>query len=112
MSVVRPVTLNRRAESRRTISRESASVDELVAGYVSEVRRTGALVRSVEPLLADVSVSITFSVTDADPETTAGVGHLVRVIRDSPTEATGKGAVFAELTHSSQPLLEPILARR
>ncbi|HCF59173.1 MAG TPA: hypothetical protein DFS52_14415, partial [Myxococcales bacterium] len=69
-----------RRESRRVINREFASVEEFISEYVCNISRSGAFVRSVDPLPVGTRVALRFSVIIDEIETVEGIGEVVRVV--------------------------------
>ena len=104
---------DRRVEVRRVVNREFASVDEFIAEYVNNISRSGAFIRSDDPLPVGTKVTLRFTVILDELETIEGVGEVVRVIGASDAEGpSGMGVVFTELTHFSRELIERTLVRR
>ena len=100
-----------RRESRRVINREFASVEEFISEYVCNISRSGAFVRSVDPLPVGTRVALRFSVIIEDIETVEGIGEVVRVVPPGGAQPSGMGVVFVELTKHSQELIERLLTR-
>jgi uncharacterized protein (TIGR02266 family) len=90
-----------RAE-RITINREFSSVEEHINEYVINLSRTGAFIRSRDPLPVGTRVNLKFSVIADEIETIEGVGEVVRVSTSPP----GMGVVFRKLSDESQRLIE------
>jgi uncharacterized protein (TIGR02266 family) len=97
-----------RRETRVTINKEFESVDAFVHEYVTNISRSGAFVKSAEPLPVGTRVDLTFTVIMDEVETIEGVGEVVRVQTDPP----GMGVVFTELSQYSQSLLARLLTLR
>ena len=85
--------------------------DELVE-YVQNISRTGAFIRSRDPLPVGTKVSLRFTVLMDEIETIEGVGQVVRVVLPNRGEPSGMGVVFIELSSVSRQLVEKILVRR
>lgn len=94
-----------RREQRVTINKEFESFDAFVHEYVTNISRTGAFVKSQNPLAIGTLVDLRFTVFMDDVETIQGVGEVVRVQDDPP----GMGVVFRELNQYSQQLIGRLL---
>ena len=94
----------RRAQ-RVTINKEFESFDAFVHEYVTNISRTGAFVKSHNPLAIGTLVDLRFTVFMDDVETIHGVGEVVRVQDDPP----GMGVVFRALSQYSQQLIGRLL---
>lgn len=101
----------KRKETRHVVNREFASVEEFISEYVANISRTGAFIRSAEPLPVGTRVALKFSVVLDELETMEGTGQVVRVVPPGGTEPPGMGVVFTELTRYSRDLLEKIITR-
>jgi len=101
----------KRSDPRHTINREFQSVEEFIVEYVSNISRSGAFIRSDDPLPVGTRVALRFSVLMDEIETVEGVGEVVRVVRPGGAEPPGMGVVFVELTRHSKALLERLLTR-
>jgi hypothetical protein len=75
---------------------------------VSNLSRSGAFIRSREPLPVGTEVNLVFSVLMDGVEVVEGVGEVVRV-HDDPA---GMGVVFTELSNTSQAIIERLLTAR
>ncbi|MEM9074891.1 MAG: PilZ domain-containing protein [Myxococcota bacterium] len=95
-------------EERVTINKEFESFDAFIHEYVTNISRTGAFVKSKEPLPVGTRVDLKFTVIMDEIETIEGVGEVVRVQKDPP----GMGVVFRELSQYSQHLLARLLTAR
>ncbi|MBW2522672.1 MAG: PilZ domain-containing protein [Deltaproteobacteria bacterium] len=95
-------------EQRVTINKEFESFDAFVTEYVSNVSRSGALVRTKDPLPVGTKVNLRFTVLMDGVETVEGVGQVVRVHDDPPS----MGVVFTELSSTSQAIIERLLTAR
>jgi hypothetical protein len=96
---------DQRRETRVTLNKEFESFDAFVHEYVTNISRTGAFVKSPEPLPVGTRVDLRFTVIMDEVETIEGVGEVVRVQTDPP----GMGVVFTELNQYSQNLLTRLL---
>lgn len=96
-----------RQEERLTINKEFDSFEAFIQEYVTNVSRTGAFIKTRDPLPVGTRVNLRFTVIMDDIESIEGVGEVVRVESDPP----GMGVVFRELTQHSQALLERLLVR-
>jgi uncharacterized protein (TIGR02266 family) len=95
----------KRFDERVTINKEFESVDAFVSEYVTNVSRSGAFIRSREPLAVGTKVNLEFTVLMDGIERVEGVGEVVRVHDDPP----GMGVVFTELPNTSQAIIERML---
>jgi uncharacterized protein (TIGR02266 family) len=93
-----------RAE-RVTINREFASVDSFINEYVSDVSKSGAFIRSKDPLPVGTTVNLKFTIIMDELETIEGLGEVVRVTKNP----SGMGVVFTKLSAHSQALLKRLL---
>lgn len=94
-----------RVEERVTINKEFESFDAFIHEYVTNISRSGAFVKSKEPLPVGTLVNLRFTVIMDDIETIEGVGEVVRVQHDPP----GMGVVFTELSQYSKHLIDSLL---
>jgi len=94
-----------RDEERITINKEFESFDAFIHEYVTNISRSGAFVKSKQPLPVGTRVNLRFTVIMDDIETIEGVGEVVRVQDDPP----GMGVVFTELSQYSRHLIEKLL---
>ena len=92
-------------EERVTINREFESVEQFITEYVTNISRSGAFIRSKDPLPVGTRVNLRFTVILDEIETIEGVGEVVRVSSDPP----GMGVAFVELTSYSQKLVEKLI---
>ena len=97
-----------RREERVTINKEFESYEAFINEYVTNISRTGALIRSKSPLPVGTRVNLRFTVIMDDIETIEGVGEVVRVEDDPP----GMGVVFTELSSYSKGLIDKLLTLR
>lgn len=102
---------NRRREARRVVNREFESIEEFISEYVHDISRTGAFIRSDDPLPVGTRVDLRFTVIDEDFETIEGVGQVVRTVAPGGAEPPGMGVVFLELTAFSEELVRRLLTR-
>jgi hypothetical protein len=89
---------------RVSINAEFVAVDGHLSEYVTDVSRTGAFIRSKDPLPVGTRVNLKFSVLLDEIEVIEGVGEVVRVQEEPP----GMGVVFRRLSESSSRLLEQL----
>ena len=101
-----------RREARIVVNREFASIDEFVHEYVTNLSRTGAFIRSRDPLPVGTTVKLEFSVISDELELVKGLGEVVRVVPPGGSELPGMGVVFTRLTSVSKRLVESLLSRR
>ena len=94
-----------RQEPRVTINKDFESFDAFIHEYVTNISRTGAFVKSKEPLPIGTEVNLKFTVVMDEVETIEGIGEVVRVQKDPP----GMGVVFTKLSQYSQHLLGQLL---
>lgn len=90
-----------RAE-RITVNREFTSIEAFINEYVVNISRTGAFIRSRDPLPIGTRVNLRFSLILDEIETIEGVGEVVRLSSQPP----GMGVVFRRLSAASQALIE------
>lgn len=95
----------RRREERVTINKEFESFDAFVHEYVTNISRSGAFVRSQNPLPVGTEVNLKFTVIMDEVEHIEGLGKVVRVETDPP----GMGVVFTELSEYSQKIIARLL---
>lgn len=89
---------------RVTTNQEFAAVEQHLSEYVTNLSRTGAFIRSKDPLPVGTRVNLKFSVLLDDIEVIEGVGEVVRV-QKSPQ---GMGVIFRRLSESSIKLLDQL----
>ncbi len=94
-------------QKRIDINLEFDSAEAFIREYVMNVSKSGAFIRTSEPLPVGTRVKLRFTVLLDDPEILEGVGEVVR-ISDRPA---GMGVVFVELAAPSKHLLEKLLTR-
>ena len=107
-----PDARERRAEARVVVNREFESIEEFISEYVSDISRSGAFIRSDDPLPVGTKVDLRFTVITGDFETIEGIGEVVRVVSPGGQDSPGMGVVFTELTRYSQKLVAQLLTRR
>lgn len=94
-----------RKNERVTINKEFDSFDQFIKEYVTNISRSGAFIKTTEPLPVGSEVDLRFTVIMDDIETIEGIGTVVRVESDPP----GMGVVFKELSSYSRGLIEKLL---
>ena len=104
----------RRREPRVVINKEFDSVEQFINEYVTDISRTGAFVRSRNPLPVGTRVKLKFTVIMDELETIEGVGEVVRVELGDAEEGVspGMGVVFVQLDHVSQRLIDRLIMRQ
>jgi len=107
--MARPV---RRRDARVVVNREFNSVEEFVAEYVSNISRSGAFIRTDEPLPVGTRVQLRFTLLLEEIETIEGEGEVVRVVKPTKKTRGGMGVVFTTLSGYSKRLLERLMTRR
>jgi len=95
-------------DDRVTINHEFSSVDEFIVEYVTNISRSGAFIKTKDPLPLGTKVNLRFTVIIDELETIEGLGEVVRVQHDPP----GMGVVFVELTSHSQDLIAKLITKR
>jgi Tfp pilus assembly protein PilZ len=98
---------NGRQNERVTINKEFDSFDQFIEEYVTNISRSGAFIKTSQPLPIGTEVNLRFTVIMDDIETIEGVGQVVRVDADP----SGMGVVFKELSGYSKKLIEKLLTR-
>jgi uncharacterized protein (TIGR02266 family) len=94
------------------VNRDFAGVEEFVAEYVANISRSGAFIRTDDPLAIGTRVALRFTVIMNDLETIEGMGMVVRRVAPGGGEPAGMGVVFTELTSYSRELIDKIMTRR
>jgi len=97
--------MNGRKNERVTINKEFDSFDQFIQEYVTNISRSGAFIKTHDPLPVGSEVNLRFTVIMDDIETIEGIGEVVRVEKDPP----GMGVVFRELSAYSKDLIEKLL---
>jgi Tfp pilus assembly protein PilZ len=97
-----------RKSERVTINKEFDSFDQFIQEYVTNISRSGAFIKTSDPLPIGTEVNLRFTVIMDDIETIEGIGRVVRVADDPP----GMGVVFKQLSGYSQTLIEKLLTAR
>ena len=92
-----------RAE-RVSINQEFAAVEQHLSEYVTDLSRTGAFIRSKDPLPVGTRVNLKFSLLVVEIEVIEGVGEVVRVQK----LPQGMGVIFRRLSESSIKLLDQL----
>jgi hypothetical protein len=95
-----------RAE-RVTINKEFESIDAFINEYVINVSRSGAFIRSKDPLPVGTMVNLKFTIIMDELETMEGIGQVVRVSQ----QPRGMGVVFTRLSSHSHELLGKLLTQ-
>ena len=98
-----------RAE-RVQVNSEFVTVDTHLSEYVINVSRTGAFIRSKDPLPVGTRVNLKFSILLDEIEIIEGVGEVVRVQPATAPLGQGMGVQFRRLSEASVKLLERICA--
>ncbi len=101
-----------RKESRVTVNKEFRSVDQFIVEYVQNLSKSGAFIKSDDPLPVGTLVNLRFTVIMDELETIEGEGKVVRVVEPGGDQTPGMGVVFTQLTHYSEKLLASLLERR
>jgi uncharacterized protein (TIGR02266 family) len=102
----------RRRDPRLVVNREFRSVEEFIAEYVSNISRSGAFIRTDEPLPVGTRVQLRFTLLLDDIETIEGEGEVVRLVKASGRQRGGMGVVFTSLSAYSKQLIERLVTRR
>jgi hypothetical protein len=97
-----------RKNERVTINKEFDSFDQFIREYVTNISRSGAFIKTTEPLPVGSEVDLRFTVIMDDIETVEGLGVVVRV----ETDPSGMGVVFKELSSYSRGLIEKLLTSK
>jgi uncharacterized protein (TIGR02266 family) len=100
-----------RKDKRLTINMEFRSVDQFIVEYVQNISKSGAFIKSAEPLPVGTRVHLRFTVIMDELETLEGEGKVVRVVEPGGPSAPGMGVVFTQLTAHSEGLLAKLLTR-
>ena len=103
----------RRRDPRLVVNREFRSVDEFIAEYVSNISRSGAFIRTDDPLPVGTRVQLRFTLLLDEIETIEGEGEVVRHVARVPGKTRGgMGVVFTSLSAYSKQLIERLVTRR
>ncbi len=102
----------RRREPRVIVNREFRSVEEFISEYVSNVSRTGAFIRTDDPLPLGTRVQLRFTLLIDEIETIEGEGEVVRIVPGTGKSKSGMGVVFTSLSGYSKQLLDRLMTRR
>ena len=94
-------------QKRVDINLEFDSIESFIREYVSNLSKSGAFIRSKEPLPLGTRVKLRFTVMLDDPEILEGIGQVVR----HGERPRGMGVVFVELGAPSRKLIERLLTR-
>jgi hypothetical protein len=100
--------LKKKRETRVTINKEFESFDSFINEYVTNVSRSGAFVKSQDPLPIGTEINLKFAIIADNLVTVEGIGKVVRIEKDPP----GMGVVFTEINQHSRKLLERLLTSR
>ena len=87
------------------INREFESIDAFVHEYVANVSRSGAFIRSKDPLPVGTVVNLKFTIVMNELETIEGLGEVVRITKNP----LGMAVVFTKLTAHSRQLLAKLI---
>lgn len=98
----------RRLDERVQVNKEFESIEEFITEYVSNLSRTGAFIRTDDPLPVGTKVDLRFTVIVDDFEAIEGIGEVVRVVPPGQLEPPGMAVVFTELTGFSRKLIERV----
>jgi uncharacterized protein (TIGR02266 family) len=98
-----------RAERVR-INQEFDAVEAHLSEYVTDVSRTGAFIRSQDPLPVGTRVNLKFAILADEIEVIEGVGEVVRVDPATGEGGQGMAVIFRRLSESSIRLLDRICA--
>lgn len=96
-----------RAE-RVKVNQEFAVVEPHLSEYVTNVSRTGAFIRSKDPLPVGTRVNLKFAILHDEIEIIEGVGEVVRVQLPSDPGGQGMGVIFRRLSEPSIKLLDKL----
>jgi uncharacterized protein (TIGR02266 family) len=102
------MSVSGRRSTRVTINKEFDSFDQFIQEYVTNISRSGAFIKTSDPLPVGTDVDLRFTVIMDDIETISGVGRVVRVEANPP----GMGVVFVELSEYSEKLIQKLLVSR
>jgi uncharacterized protein (TIGR02266 family) len=101
-----------RKDLRVTVNKEFHSVDQFIVEYVQNLSKSGAFIKSDDPLPVGTLVNLRFTLIMDELETIEGEGKVVRVVEPSSGVTSGMGVVFTRLTNYSEKLLNILLERR
>lgn len=90
------------------VNQEFADMDAHMTEYVIDLSRTGAFIRSKDPLPVGTRVNLRFAIVLDEIELIEGVGEVVRVADASDPSGQGMGVLFRRLSESSIRLLDRI----
>lgn len=94
-----------RAERVR-VNQEFIDVDAHLTEYVTDISRTGAFIRSKDPLPVGTRVNLRFAIVHDEIEQIEGVGEVVRVQEAGHPGGQGMGVLFRRLSEGSIRLLD------
>ena len=101
-----------RKEHRLTVNKEFRDVNEFILEYVQNISKSGAFIKSDDPLPVGTKVHLRFTLIMDELETLEGEGRVVRVVPPIGDQPAGMGVIFTSLSQFSEKLLEKILARK
>lgn len=101
-----------RKNKRVTVNRDFRSVDQFIVEYVQNISKSGAFIKSDDPLPVGTLVNLRFTLIMDELETVEGEGKVVRVVEPGGQETSGMGVVFTRLTNFSEKLLNILLEHR
>lgn len=93
---------------RAQVNSEFGAVDAHLSEYVTNVSRTGAFIRSKDPLPVGTRVNLKFTILLEEIEVIEGVGEVVRVQGAAAPGGQGMGVQFRRLSEASVKLLEKL----
>lgn len=96
-----------RAE-RVKVNQEFRDMDAHMTEYVTDISRTGAFIRSKDPLPVGTRVNLRFAILLDEIELIEGVGEVVRISAEQDPGGQGMGVLFRRLSESSIRLLDRI----
>jgi uncharacterized protein (TIGR02266 family) len=99
-----------RKHQRIEVNNEFKEMDSSIAEYVRNISRSGAFIKSSDPLPVGTRVNLRFSLILEDLETFEGEGLVVRVVPPGNHSTPGMGVRFTWLTYQTQQQLRRLLA--
>lgn len=94
-----------RAE-RLAVNAELVAIDQHLTEYVTNVSRSGAFIRSKDPLPVGTRVNLRFTLVLDELESIEGVGEVVRIQGPDAPGGSGMGVIFRRLSEGSIHLLD------
>ncbi len=91
---------------RLPVNEEFATIEVYLSEYVTNVSRTGAFIRSKDPLPVGTRVNLKFAILGDEVEIIEGVGEVVRVQKPDEPGGQGMGVIFRRLSEPSIKLLD------